>query len=231
MNLYVVTQRDPIFTDQFLVNIDFGKFDQVFIYNAPNFGGGKLRGLRKFVGLFGWLKAALVGFRYLIIDRPSFPQNCRVLDMSWDECMSQLQEASCTDSDILLSVSAPHMIPKNVLERFNRKLNFHCGSLPKYAGMMPQFWQFLAGESQYTITVHEIAEEIDRGDVIFEASFPFKLTLYDSMVQAKLYSAVIFNLIASEKVITARRRLPTSDVFNRYPAKPDIKVFRSLEKS
>ena len=53
-------------------------------------------------------------------------------------------------------------------------LNIHSGRLPKYRGMMPTFWQLLAGEREATITVHEMVPRLDAGAVLGKVEFPLR---------------------------------------------------------
>ncbi|UCD74939.1 MAG: hypothetical protein JSV91_14270 [Phycisphaerales bacterium] len=77
--------------------------------------------------------------------------------------------------DVIVSVAAPEIFRKDILESARlRCINIHSGRLPKYRGMMPTFWQLLHGESQATVTVHEMAIKLDAGDVLGTLDFPLR---------------------------------------------------------
>ncbi|MCZ6834437.1 MAG: formyltransferase family protein [Planctomycetota bacterium] len=79
------------------------------------------------------------------------------------------------DPDVIVSVAAPEIFKKEILASArNRCINIHSGRLPKYRGMMPNFWQLLHGESHATVTVHEMAAKLDAGDVLGTQEFPLK---------------------------------------------------------
>jgi methionyl-tRNA formyltransferase len=73
------------------------------------------------------------------------------------------------EPDLLVSVAAPVIFKKDVIDmgKFGC-INIHSGKLPRYRGMMPNFWQLYHGESKVGITVHEINEKIDDGRIILQ---------------------------------------------------------------
>ena len=77
--------------------------------------------------------------------------------------------------DIIVSVAAPEIFRKGILGAARlRCINIHSGRLPKYRGMMPNFWQLLHQESHATVTVHEMAEKLDAGAVIDTLDVPIR---------------------------------------------------------
>ncbi len=71
--------------------------------------------------------------------------------------------------DVIVSVAAPEIFRREILGAARLGcVNIHSGKLPEYRGMMPNFWQLLAGETHATLTVHEMAEKIDAGAVLAE---------------------------------------------------------------
>jgi len=80
-----------------------------------------------------------------------------------------LSELRDLEPDLLLSVAAPVIFKKDIIDmaKFGC-INIHSGKLPRYRGMMPNFWQLYHGESKVGITVHEINEKIDDGRIILQ---------------------------------------------------------------
>jgi methionyl-tRNA formyltransferase len=69
--------------------------------------------------------------------------------------------------DVIVSVAAPEIFGAELLESAAIGcVNIHSGRLPKYRGMMPVFWQMLNSESHVTVTVHEMAAQLDSGAVL-----------------------------------------------------------------
>jgi len=77
--------------------------------------------------------------------------------------------------DLIVSVAAPEIFRKEILgvPRLGC-VNIHSGRLPVYRGMMPTFWQMMRGESEITVTVHEMAEVLDGGKVLGTVAVPVK---------------------------------------------------------
>ncbi len=77
--------------------------------------------------------------------------------------------------DVIVSVAAPEIFKKCILVAArNRCVNIHSGRLPKYRGMLPNFWQLLEGERVATVTVHEMVEKIDAGTVLGTIEVPLR---------------------------------------------------------
>ena len=121
-----------------------------------------------------------------------------------------LRTLSLRGVDVLLSVAAPEIFRSTALTAAPLVLNVHCGKLPEYRGMMPTFWALHRGEREITITVHTMAAQIDRGDVL--AEYPVYVrpedTAFDLAVRAKE--------VAGRAVARLLSRLQTEAV----PARP-----------
>ncbi len=72
-----------------------------------------------------------------------------------------------TAPDFLLVACFPYRLPLAV-RRVPEKdaLNLHPSLLPRYRGPTPLFWQFRCGETNTGVTLHRLAQELDRGDII-----------------------------------------------------------------
>jgi len=80
-----------------------------------------------------------------------------------------LDQMSPLGIDLVASVAAP-VIFKEPLIRMPKLgcINIHNGMLPRYRGMLPNFWQMYHGESHVGITVHEINPKLDDGRIILQ---------------------------------------------------------------
>lgn len=77
--------------------------------------------------------------------------------------------------DVIVSVAAPEIFKKGILAAARRAcINIHCGRLPVYRGMMPNFWQLLHAEKAATLTVHEMVEKLDAGGIVQTREFPLR---------------------------------------------------------
>lgn len=77
--------------------------------------------------------------------------------------------------DVVASVAAPEIFRKGILDvPALGCINIHSGRLPVYRGMMPNFWQLLHGEEHAVVTVHEMVEKLDAGDILGTLEWPLK---------------------------------------------------------
>lgn len=69
------------------------------------------------------------------------------------------------DCDVYISVFSKKIITEDFIKG-RRCYNFHLGLLPKYGGVGICAWVIINGEKETGITLHEIDQGIDTGDVI-----------------------------------------------------------------
>jgi len=74
--------------------------------------------------------------------------------------------------DLIVSVAAPNIFKKRLLAvpRLGC-INIHTAKLPKYRGMLPNFWAMYHNEPRSAITIHTMDPEIDRGQIILQKEF------------------------------------------------------------
>ena len=90
--------------------------------------------------------------------------------------------------DLLISMAASQILKQRVLEvPLLGCINLHSAPLPRYQGMMPNFWTMLHDEPQATVTVHYMVEKLDAGDIIVQLPVPIYPTdsLHNLMVRSK----------------------------------------------
>ncbi|MDA3949445.1 MAG: formyltransferase family protein [Spirochaeta sp.] len=94
--------------------------------------------------------------------------------------------------DLVISVSASQIFGKTMLgiPRIGA-INLHNAPLPRYRGMLPNFWQMYHGERESVLTIHEMVPELDAGDVLFQARTPITpgMSLEELMTITKENSA------------------------------------------
>ncbi len=73
------------------------------------------------------------------------------------------------DPDLFISVASP-IIFKEALINIPKMgcINIHNAPLPKYRGMLPNFWQMYHDEKAVGITIHEINPRIDEGRILLQ---------------------------------------------------------------
>lgn len=71
--------------------------------------------------------------------------------------------------DVLASVNYLFLLPREIYSRAGTlAFNIHGSLLPKYMGRTPNTWAIIHDESVTGITVHEITEECDSGDILYQ---------------------------------------------------------------
>ena len=80
-----------------------------------------------------------------------------------------LEKVKGMNIDLIISVAAPVIFKKDIIQLPKYGcINIHHAKLPKYRGMMPNFWQMYHDEKRVGMTVHEINPKIDDGRIILQ---------------------------------------------------------------
>jgi methionyl-tRNA formyltransferase len=74
----------------------------------------------------------------------------------------------------LISVKAPWIFPKTILEDCENCLNIHCAPLPEYKGHHCAEWALEGGATFFGATMHWMADAPDAGPIAFQERFPVK---------------------------------------------------------
>lgn len=70
--------------------------------------------------------------------------------------------------DIFVAASYGKIIPGNLLDIPKYRLNVHPSLLPKYRGPAPIHWPILNGDSETGVSIIDIAEKLDAGDIYYQ---------------------------------------------------------------
>lgn len=90
--------------------------------------------------------------------------------------------------DLLVSIAASQILRQPLLDVPPMGcINLHSAPLPRYQGMMPNFWTMVHGEREAAVTVHYMVEALDAGDIIVQLPVPIRPgdALHDLMVRSK----------------------------------------------
>lgn len=82
------------------------------------------------------------------------------------------QELLALRPDIFVVASYGKIIPKELLEIPKYRLNVHPSLLPKYRGAAPIHWPILNGDKETGVSIIDIAEKLDAGDIYFQEKIP-----------------------------------------------------------
>jgi methionyl-tRNA formyltransferase len=112
--------------------------------------------------------------------------------------------------DLLVSIAASQILRRRVLDVPPLGcINLHSAPLPRYQGMMPNFWTLMHGEREAAVTVHEMVEKLDAGDILVQRPVPIHPgdSLHDLMVRSKEVGvAALLEAAAQLEAGTATRR-------------------------
>lgn len=92
-----------------------------------------------------------------------------------------------TDADLLISVQYNHKVENAILQKFHLCVNLHTGLLPNNKGVNTCTVPILRGDSETGVTLHEMTEELDAGDVILQSVYPI---LSSDTCESLYYKAV-----------------------------------------
>jgi peptidoglycan/xylan/chitin deacetylase (PgdA/CDA1 family) len=88
-------------------------------------------------------------------------------------------------------------------------VNLHKGSVPKYRGMPPGFWELYDGAASAGVTVHYVDDGLDTGDVLGTSEIPIHPKETPESLSAKLTlegSALLAKVVSQIQSGTAERR-------------------------
>ncbi|HED17476.1 MAG TPA: hypothetical protein ENI64_11765 [Gammaproteobacteria bacterium] len=110
-------------------------------------------------------------------------------------------------SDLILVACFSYRIPSSIagLPALG-SYNLHPSLLPAYRGPMPMFWQFRNAETVFGVTLHKLADKLDVGPVLLQASH--KLVPGCTGIQMNKELGILAATLA-EKFIAELPELPT----------------------
>ena len=208
MRIALVTQEDPFYLPPALEGVCRARpGDVVALVILPAFNEGlaatarrlwEFYGPRDFVRLavrYAWARAADVTNRVTPLTRPYSARDVArrhrvpVHDppkINAAEFVAVLRDT--IRPDLLVSIAASQILRPQVLSlpRYGC-INLHSAPLPRYQGMMPNFWTMVHGEAEAAVTIHYMVEKLDAGEIIVQRAVPILPTdsLHDLMVRSK----------------------------------------------
>ena len=139
--------------------------------------------------------------------------------------------------DLLVSVAASQVLRRGVLEvpRLGC-INLHSAPLPRYQGMMPNFWTMVHGEPHATVTIHYMVEKLDAGDIILQRPVPIQPedSLHDLMVRSKVIGveALLEAIGQIEQGRVVRRAMdPSQATYFSFPKRADAEKLRRMGRA
>ncbi len=191
INILFVTQEDPfyvqIFFEEFLKNYaDIAGIKGVIIGRTLGKKSYKAFVLQMF-DFFGPVGFTIMGAKYFWRKVMSYVSKlipiskCYSLEQLFANygirCYKRtvinsqgfIEEWTKQDIDLIISVASSVIFKKPLIELPKMGcINIHHGLLPKYRGMLPNFWQMYNDEKSAGITIHRINLKIDDGEIILQ---------------------------------------------------------------
>jgi methionyl-tRNA formyltransferase len=253
-----ITQEDP-----FYVKIFFDEFLRTYkqlpeikgVVITPPMGNKGLFNLARqmydFYGPTDFLKMALryAGYKIIAItpsflrsnDRYSLAQLCkyygiRVIHEDNLNSMHFLDKLRGMSLDLIISVAAPVIFRQDLIQLPRCGcINIHNAKLPKYRGMIPNFWQMYHNENTVGITIHEINPKIDDGRIILQKVLDINPSeTLDSLIRRTKrmgahYMIEAINMIKSGNVEFMENDTMQGSYFS-FPTREDVKEFKRRGK-
>ncbi len=134
--------------------------------------------------------------------------------------------------DLMVSIAASQILKQRVLDVPKLGcINLHSAPLPRYQGMMPNFWTMVHGEPEAAVTVHYMVEKLDAGDIILQRPVPIRPddSLHDLMVRSKQVGVEVL-LEAVEQIragtVRARKMDAAEATYFSFPKREDARKLR-----
>lgn len=249
-----ITQEDPfyvrLFFEEFLAQYP-RRPEIAGVVIAPTMGKRSLwRLVRQMYNFYGVRDFTIMGARYLwykiaaLLRRfgwtnrfYSIAQVCAhydvpvfaTPDVNSDRFLAQLRDLG---PDLIVSVAAPQVFKPSLIGLPSLGcINIHNSPLPRYRGMLPNFWQMYHGEKSVGTTIHRINAALDDGAILLQsetAILPGE-TL-DSLIRrtkrsgAHLMRQAIEGLRAGTAVEIENTR--EAATYFTFPTQADVREFR-----
>jgi methionyl-tRNA formyltransferase len=254
LSIAFITQDDPfyvrIFFEEFIKSCE-NRDDIKVVVIAPAMGKRRLSGLlRQMYDFYGWWNFVRVGIRYVFYKAAaklpatagrrkffSIEQVCqrygirvvRARDVNAPDFIEWMAQWNL---DVIVSVAAPQVF-REALIRLPRQgcLNIHSSKLPRYRGMLPNFWQMYHGETSVGLTIHRINAGIDDGDILLQTETPIVAgESLDALIRRtkKLGASLLIDVLrrvraGDVRAIANRREHAT---YFTFPTRRDVEEFR-----
>lgn len=244
LRILFVTEDDPlyviVFFDAFLAEHPRDEFEIAAITVQEAFHESMLRTAQRMWRFYGPVDFVRLGVRFALtklrgrsIARLAQEAGLALLPTSSVNDPAYVEKVRALAPDVIVSVAAPEIFRKEILaSAAKRCVNIHSGRLPKYRGMMPNFWQLLHGEPHATVTVHEMAEKLDAGAVLGTLEVPIRErdALDRLIVETKRGGAHLMIKVLRELAAGTDRPVPldmSQKQYFSFPKPEDVKALRA----
>lgn len=250
------TQDDP-----FYVRCFFEEFFKIYphpeeirglIIQSPMGKKTKKDLMRQMYGFYGMVDFTRMGWRYfkvaglkklgrlypqsqwLDLQQMCAARNVGVLRSNNIHHPDVLQKLRHLAPDLIVSVAAPSIFRDELihLPRLGC-INIHHAPLPRYRGMMPNFWQLYHGEKKVGVTIHRMSPKIDEGDIILQREIAVDPgESLDELIRRtkRLGAHYMVEAIGMMKSgnVQCRENRPEEGSYHSFPKREDVRKFRAM---
>ncbi|ADL12215.1 methionyl-tRNA formyltransferase [Acetohalobium arabaticum] len=203
-------------------------------YGPIDFSKQALRYLKKQLNYLRYR----VGLKDNFLSIPALAKKYNIEVLSYSDINSQEFIDFITDNqiDLVVSASATQIFKEQILTAPKYGcINIHSAPLPRYRGMMPNFWQMYHGEEYSVLTIHRMITKLDKGDIIMQKKTKIKsdMTLDDLVCQTKIKAAEALGEVLLKFFNNEVEFRPLPDIEGSYfsfPTKKDVEKFKAKGK-
>ena len=251
-----ITQDDPFyvrsFFDEFLKVYPNPKEIQAVVIQKPMGKKSTWTLVKQMVAFYGLNDFFKMGFRYMktkSLNKLStiYPKSewfdlrqlCRAqnIEVIYQNGIHQpgfLDKLRGQNLDLIISVAAPTIFKQELIDipRLGC-INIHHAPLPRYRGMMPNFWQLYHGEKTVGITIHKINSKIDEGEIILQRQALINpVESLDVLIKRTKrlgahYMVEAIKMIRNGRVRYKKNR-PEEGSYFSFPKREDVRKFRGM---
>ncbi len=254
LRVLFITQNDPIYVRVFFeefLRIARGSVDVVGVVIAPTMGKQSAAALaRQMWGFYGPIDFVRMGLRYALLAVGSrLPRGLRrgrvysieqvaaehhvpvryVGDLNAPEFVAWVRERGV---DLIASVAAPQILKEALLSAPRLGcVNIHNAKLPRYRGMLPNFWQLLHGETTVGTTIHRVNAKLDEGAILAQMETPVEPgESLDALIRRTKHAGARFMLDTLEALaagrLQERANVAAEGSYFTFPKPADVRAFR-----
>ena len=243
LRIHVVTEDDPLYVIQFFETFFYeyprDEFDVIGLTVQQPFNESRVATAKRVFSLYGPVDFARLSVRVAeqklrgrSIAALAQAEHVPLLPTKSVNDPEFVRRIATSQPDVIVSVAAPEIFRDQILQAARHGcINLHSGRLPKYRGMMPTFWQMRFGEEHATVTVHEMAAELDAGAVLATKDCPIlehdsldRVIIETKQEAARLLIRTLRELAAG--TTTAQPLDMTDASYYSFPTRSDAASFR-----
>lgn len=249
MKIVIITQDEPfylpVFFKTFFREIESKDIFVKCLVNLPAFDETLFDTIKRGYEFYGPRKFPFKGFEYVrlkVLDALGLANNSVLSVAESFGVSTKTLKSGLTDSnflselkkdqpDVILSVASPELFTPQLISIPKWGcVNIHSSNLPKYRGMMPNFWAMYHGDDTAGITVHTMDEELDKGKIILQDEIEIRPEdTLDSLIKRSKKRGAELVVKALEQIKNGEVKLKDYEGEGSYfsfPTKEDVKEFR-----